>query len=245
VACQVQLWLAQGNLAAASRWAQESELSAEAEFSPRNEFEHITLARVLIAQGRAEPDGTTLHTPLGLLERLSQAAESAGRIGHLIELLILKALALEAQGDLNRALASLERALELAEPQGYVRTFVDKGEPMARLLREAAERGMAPTYVSNLLTAIETQDQPDLPAPLGQAGGAPPTPPTSPLIEPLTDRELEVLRLMAEGLTYNEIAGQILVSLNTVRTHVKNIYSKLLVHKRSQAIAKARELNLL
>jgi LuxR family maltose regulon positive regulatory protein len=268
-ACQVQLWLAQENLAAASRWVQESGLSPSAalrtsaadELGHQNELEHITLARVLIAQGRAEPDGTTLHEALRLLERLFQAAESAGRMGHVIELLMLQALTLEVQGDLNRALACLEQALELAEPQGYVRIFADEGEPMARLLQQAAGRSIVPGYVDRLLTAFEIEEQrsrgarekegatappatgfPRLRS--GQAGQAlPPRPPA--LIEPLTDRELEVLQLLADGLTYREIAGQICVGLNTVRTHVKNIYGKLFVHKRSQAIAKARELNLL
>ncbi|MDY6877471.1 MAG: LuxR C-terminal-related transcriptional regulator [Chloroflexota bacterium] len=260
-ACQVQLWLAQENLAAASRWAQESGLSPSAalrasaadELGFQDELEYITLARVLITQGRAQPDGTTLYEALRLIERLFQAAESTGRMGHVIELLVLQALTLEIQGDLNRALACLEHALELAEPQGYVRIFADEGEPMARLLWQAAERGIAPGYVSRLRAAFETDEQrskgagekESAPAPLSTGSGQalPPCSPT--LIEPLTSRELQVLQLLADGLTYGEIAGQICVGLNTVRTHIKNVYGKLSVHKRSQAIARARELNLL
>ena len=234
-ACQVQLWLAQKDLDTASRWAQESNLSAEVKFNPQNEFEHISLARVLIAQGRVESDGTTLAKALELTKRLALSAESAGRMGHLIDLLILQALALDAQGDLNQALSSLERALELAEPQGFVRIFLDNGDPIIRLLKEAARRDIAADYVIKLLNLIDTDTRPD----------GPNHSPSSLLVDPLSDRELEVLHLMAQDLSYKEIADQIMVSLNTVRTHVKNIYSKLMVHKRSQAVAKARELNLL
>ena len=156
-------------------------------------------------------------------------------MGHLIELLILQALALDAQGDLNQALSSLERALELAEPQGFVRIFLDNGNPIIRLLKEAARRNIAADYVIQLLNLIDKDTQPD----------APNLSPSSLLVDPLSDRELEVLHLMAQDLSYKEMANQIMVSLNTVRTHVKNIYSKLMVHKRSQAVAKARELNLL
>lgn len=152
-------------------------------------------------------------------------------MGHLIDLLILQALALDAQGDLNQALSSLERALELAEPQGFVRIFLDNGSPIIRLLKEATRRDIAAEYAIKLLTQIDTDSQSDTPSSI--------------LIDPLSDRELEVLHLMAQDLSYREIANQILVSLNTVRTHVKNIYSKLMVHKRSEAVAKARELNLL
>jgi LuxR family maltose regulon positive regulatory protein len=191
--------------------------------------------RVLIAQGRAESDGRTLAKALELTKRLTLSAESAGRMGHLIELLILQALALDAQGDINQALPYLERALELAEPQGFIRIFLTMGTPIIRLLKEAAKRDIAVDYVIELLNQIDTSTQPDSPnlssSPL--------------LVDPLTDRELEVLHLMAQDLSYKEIADQIMVGLNTVRTHVKNIYSKLMVHKRSQAIAKARELHLL
>ncbi len=229
--CQVQLWLAQKEFDAASRWAQENSLNAKVELNPKNEFEHFSLARVLITEGRAEPDGKTLAKALELTKRLTLSAESAGRMGHLIELLILQALALDAQGNLDQALSCLERALVLAEPQGFVRIFLDKGNPIIHLLKEAARRNIAAEYAIKLLNQIDTDSQSDTPSSI--------------LIEPLSDRELEVLHLMAQDLSYREIANQIVVSLNTVRTHVKNIYSKLMVHKRSEAVAKARELNLL
>jgi len=142
---------------------------------------------------------------------------------------------LDAQGDINQALPSMERALVLAEPQGFVRIFLDNGNPIIHLLKVAARRNIAADYAIKLLNLIDTNTRPDAPnlssSPL--------------LVDPLSDRELEVLHLMAQDLSYKEIADQIMVSLNTVRTHVKNIYSKLMVHKRSEAVAKARELNLL
>lgn len=234
-ACQVQLWLAQDDLDTAFRWVQESNLSAEIELSPQNEFELISLARVLVAQGRAESDGTTLAKALRLTNRLTLSAESAGRMGHLIDLLILQALALDAQGDLDRALSSLERAIGLAEPQGFVRIFLDHGDPIEHLLKEATRHDIATEHARKLLDLIDTNTRPD----------GPNHSPSSLLVDPLSDREMEVLYLMARDLSYNEIADQIMVSLNTVRTHVKNIYSKLMVHRRSQAIAKARQLHLL
>ncbi len=234
-ACQVQLWLAQEELDTASRWAQESNLSAENEFNLQNEYEHISLARVLVAQGRISSDGAMLTRALGLVERLALSAESAGRKGQLIDLLILQALALDALGDLNQALSCLERALVSAEPQRIVRIFLDNGDSIEHLLKEAARRDIAAEFSIQLLNELDTGTHPDQPD-----HSFPPL-----LIEPLSDREMEVLHLMAEDLSYKEIADQIMVSLNTVRTHVKHIYSKLMVHKRSQAIAKARELHLL
>ena len=234
-ACQVQLWLAQGELDTASRWAQESNLSAEIEFNLQNEFEHISLARVLVTQGRVSSDGAMLTRALGLVERLALSAESAGRKGHLIDLLILQAIGMEVHEDLNQALPYMERALKLAEPEGFVRVFVNHGDSIADLLKEAARRDITAAYAIQLLNELDTDTHPDQPN-----NSSPPL-----LIEPLSDREMEVLHLMAQDLSYKEIADRIMVSLNTVRTHVKNIYSKLLVHKRSQAIAKARELHLL
>ena len=237
-ACQVQLWLVQNDLVTASRWAQESNLSTEAEFTPQNEFEHISLAQVLIAQGRAESDGTTLAKALELTKRLALSAESAGRLGHLIDILILQALALDAQGDLNQALSSLERALGLAAPQGFIRIFIDEGPPMARLLYEALSRGTAPDYVQTLLAAFSDEISEQMHQTQMQSH-------ESEWIEPLSDRELEVLDLIADGLSRQEIAAKLVLSLNTVKTHARNIYSKLGVHSQLQAVRKAQGLGLL
>jgi LuxR family maltose regulon positive regulatory protein len=239
LACQVYLALYLGDTKTALSWA----IGAKCELPESlpahlHEFQQIALARVYLAQGDWNK---TLET----LDRIHLQAESAGRTAHVIEICLLKALVLREQGEPAAALELLEHALSLAASEDYIRTFVDHGEPIARLLQEAAERGVAPAYVSRLLTVIDAQAQPELPAPATQKAQPAPTRSPSSLIEPLTARELDVLHLMAEGLTYNEIAGQIVVSLNTVRTHVKNIYGKLRVHRRSQAIARARRLKLL
>ena len=153
------------------------------------------------------------------------------RTGSVIEILVLQALAHQTRGDIPAALASLQRALTLAEPEGYVRLFVDEGPPMASLLRAAAKQGIAPSYVRRLLAAIDTTAGPSA----GQAG----------LIEPLSERELDVLRLLGTDLDGPDIARELVVSLNTVRTHTKNIYAKLGVNNRRAAVRRARELDLL
>ena len=134
------------------------------------------------------------------------------------------------------ALADLARALNLAESEGYVRTFVDMGEPMAALLRLAATRGVAPAYTSQLLAALGDEQ------PHGLASFAPQT---QPLVEPLTERELEVLQLLAQGLSNAEIGRQLFISLPTVKSHTRNIYGKLDVHSREQAVIQARALGIL
>lgn len=224
-ALRARLWLVQGNVTAASRWAQERGLSANDELSYARETEYITLARVLLAQGQA-------GEALGLLARLLEAAQAAERMGSTIKVLALQALTFEAQGDVDRAVSALEQALCLAEPESYIRTFVDEGWPMAALLRQALSQGLAPSYTSRLLAA------------LGESAG-PASPVAQPLIEPLSERELEVLRLVAAGLSNREIAEELCLSINTVKAHTKNIYSKLNVRGRMQAADRARELDLL
>jgi LuxR family maltose regulon positive regulatory protein len=157
-AVQAQVWLAQGDLPAAARWAEASGLSAEDDLDFPREVEYLTLARVRIAQARSDRAGMErpLHDALHLLDRLLQAAETGARMGSVIEILILRALALQTQGDLAGALAALERALTLAEPEGYVRLFADEGAPMIDLLRRAQARGSAPAYVALLLAACST-----------------------------------------------------------------------------------------
>ena len=167
-ALKTRVWIAQGRFTEALGWARERGLSVDDELSYLREFEHITLARVLIARYKSDRVEHSLHEAMGLLERLLKAAEDGGRTGSVIEILLLQALAHEAQGDLphapaplERALVPLERALTLAEPEGYVRIFVDEGLPMARLLSEAAARGIVPDYIGKLLAAFETTDNAD------------------------------------------------------------------------------------
>ena len=230
-ALKARVYVRQGRLPKALAWVNEQGLSVDDDLSYLREFEHITLARVLIAEytsNRAEPP---ILQAIGLLERLLKAAEDKRRMGSVIEILVLQALAHQAQDDTPVALAPLERALALAEPEGYVRIFVDEGAPMAALLREAANHGISPNYVSHLRGAF------------GKAEGR--TPVTQHLIEPLTEREIEVLQLIAEGLTNPEIAARLYLSLNTVKVHTRNINGKLGVNSRMQATARARDLGIL
>jgi LuxR family maltose regulon positive regulatory protein len=215
----------QGRLAKALGWACERGLSVDDDLCYLREFEHVTLVRVLIARYKSDRVDNSIYEAVGLLERLLKAAEEGGRTGSVIEILVLQALAHHAQGDIPRALDPLERALTLAEPEGYVRIFVDEGPPMAALLREAAKHGTAPNYVSQLRAAF------------GKAEGTRPV--TQLLIEPLTKRELEVLGLLGTELNGPEIARELTVSLTTIRTHTQNIYSKLGVNNRRAAVRRA------
>jgi len=230
-AARAWLWAAQGDLAPAARWAQACGLSVDDEPSHLRESEYLTLARVLVAQGRPDEAMT-------LLNRLLQAAEAAERTRSAIEILALQALAAQAQGIAAQAQTALGRALSLAEPEGYVRTFVDAGAPMARLLRQAASRGTATKYVRELLTLFDASEH-------GRVGMRPPYPHAQPLIEPLSPRELEVLRLIADGSSNREIAAELFIAITTVKKHVSNILGKLGVSSRTQAIARARELGLM
>ena len=238
---QARLWLVQGNLAAAVRWAQGSTLSVDDELSFQREFEHATLARVLIAQDKP---GEALR----FLERLLGAAEADERVGSLIGILALEALALQAAGDVAEAVNALAGALSLAEPEGYVRTFVDEGAPMAALLLRVLETqkegrltttlaNISPEYISKLLAAIDGKTAPPTRMSPRRTAGS--------LVEPLSERELEVLRLIASGASNRDIARKLFVSLATVKTHINNTYRKLEVHTRTQALARATELKLL
>ena len=235
-ASRARVRVALGELGEALGWARERGLSVDDDLSYLREFEHITLARVLLARHVAERAERPVHDATRLLERLLRAAEEGQRTGSVIEILVLQALARQARGDVPAALASLQRALTLAEPEGYVRIFVDEGPPMASLLSAlakqgaAAKQGIAPSYVRRLLAAVnKTEDS---------------TPASQGLIEPLSERELEVLRLLGTDLGGPEIARELVVSLNTVRTHTKNIYAKLGVNNRRAAVRRARELDL-
>src|ERR1022692_4214457 len=230
-ALKAGVWIAQGRLGEALGWAREQGLSVDDDLSYLREFEHITLARVLVARYRDERAERPVHEATRLLERLLPAAEESGRTGRVIEMLVLRALAHQALGDIPAALAALERAMTLAEPEGYVRVFVDAGPPMTSLLRAAAKQGTRRDYVRQLLAAVNGTGHD---GPIKQA-----------LIEPLSERELDVLRLLGTELDGPAIARELMVSLNTMRTHTKNIYAKLAVTSRRAAVRRAAELNLL
>jgi LuxR family maltose regulon positive regulatory protein len=243
-ALKAWIWLKQGRLAEALGWGRERGLSVEDDLSYLSEFEHITLARVLIARYQTDQTAGDLHAALGLLERLLQTAEEGGRNGSAIEILILQSLASQAQGNQPDALASLERALKLAEPEGYVRIFVDEGEAMRMLIadyRFSIEKQMSSSahpqlgYADKLLAAF-IQPVAALKSAINHQ--------KSDLIEPLSERELEVLKLLRSELSGPEIAQQMIVSLNTLRTHTKNIFNKLGVNNRRAAIRRAEELDL-
>jgi LuxR family maltose regulon positive regulatory protein len=178
----------------------------------------------MLAEGKAG------SATIDFLDRLLQAAESGGRIGSVIELLVLKALACQGAGDMEGAIASLGRALALAEPQGYARVFIDEGEAMATLLKSAMKHRIAPHYARRLLQALGPREQ---------------EPATHPdLLEPLSERELDVLRLFRGDLGGPEIARELGISLNTLRTHTKNLFEKLDVNNRRAAVRRAEELGL-
>jgi ATP/maltotriose-dependent transcriptional regulator MalT/DNA-binding SARP family transcriptional activator len=230
-ALKARVQIVQGSLGAALGWAREQGLAADDDLSYLREFEHITVARMLLARHRDEAAGSSLRQAARLLERLLRAAEAGQRTGRVIEILVLQALAHQRLGDIPAALASLERAVTLAEPEGYVRVFADEGPPMAALLTAAAERGTARNYVRRLLAAA------------GRTG--PGSPVEQALTEPLSERELEVLRLLGTDLDGPAIARELTVSLHTVRTHTKHIYAKLTVTNRRAAVRRAQELDLL
>jgi len=249
-AWEALLYLQQGNLAAAIRWAGESELHYDDEVSLRTYTRHIILARVLVAQGRSEfklnGSDQRLREAAILLERLLALVESTGNMKYEIETRTLQALALNARGNFEQALITLERALKLAEPEGYVRTFVDEGAPIARLLKEAAARGISPTYVSQLVGVLEKEERMIAEATQGNERASLLSAHASRLLtEPLTERELELLPFLRSSLSLAEIAERMTISVNTARSHIKHIYGKFDVHSRSAAIERAEKLGLI
>ncbi len=222
---QLELWLAQDKLQSALHWADEKLQSNKPEARPGNENTQLAMARVLIFKG----DTQSLQRAKSLIARLIEAADREGRMGVAIEALALQALAGWKRGERPGAMTALENALRLAEPEDYVRLFADLGLPMARLLQAARSRSVLPDYVEQLLSAFTD----------GLA-----TPVESTLPEPLTPREQEVLELVAAGLTNREISEELVISPETVKKHTGNIYGKLGVSNRTQAVARARELDL-
>jgi len=221
----------QGRWADALAWAEERGLSVGDDLDHLREFEHLTLARALVARDAAGGGRGSMSGAVQLLERLLHAAEDGGRTGSVLDVLVVQALAQQARGDLPAALATLRRALALAEPEGHVRLLLDEGPPMAALLRAAVAQGTAAGYARQLLMVLET------------CGDSAPVP--GGLIDPLSARELEVLRLLGSDLDGPDIARRLFVSVNTVRTHTKHIYAKLGVTNRRAAVRRGAELDLL
>jgi LuxR family maltose regulon positive regulatory protein len=251
-ALKTRVWLAHGMLAEALAWAREQGLSAGDTLSYLREFEHITLARILLARYKSDRTDSTIREVTGLLERLLQAAQEGGRTGNVIEILVLQALAHHSQGDIPAALLPLQKTLALAEPEGYVRMFLDEGEPVMFLIDDLRGRildgsftvnGSRPVvllpYIDRLLQSFSAR---------GPAIADQPSPlllPIENLVDPLSQRELEVLRLFKTDLSGPEIARELTIALSTVRTHTKSIYSKLNVTSRRAAVKRAEELHLI
>jgi LuxR family maltose regulon positive regulatory protein len=230
---RVRCLLAKGDLNEALQAVRDSGLTIEDEIEYFSEFRQMILARVLIRSGRENSSVQDLADAHTVLQKILAKTGQAGFTHHRIEALILQALAFEAEEEHDQAVASLAEALELAEPEGYLRIFLDEGERMRTLLRQVDLHGKARTYVQELLAAFDA-DQ-------GEGRRSP----TQQLSEPLSKRELEVLRMLQSDLTGPEIAQELVISLNTLRTHTKNIYAKLVVNNRRAAVGKAREIDLI
>jgi LuxR family maltose regulon positive regulatory protein len=236
-AMMARVWITHGNLSQAAEWARERGVSATDDAEYLNEFDHLTLVRLLIAGHRAHPDTRAIDQAVGLLDRLVEAAETSGRAGSLVEIRMLQALAQDAQGDRPQALQSLGHAwAQAAEPEGYARLFLDEGAPMMELLREAEHQDVAGDRARRLLSLSPARDGDDTGAPQRLA------PPSA---EHLSERELQVLRLLDTELSGPEIARELFVSHNTLRTHTKHIYTKLEVTTRRAAVRRARERGLM
>ncbi len=242
-----------GDVAAALAWAREHGVSPTGDLSYRREYEHITLAKVLLADHAATGRRPSLTDATALLDRLATAAEDGGRTGTVIEVLVLQALALRAAGEQEHALASLERATRLADQEGYVRVFACEGAPMVELLDALARRQRGWAFPRRLLEAtraavaagVSARGRPD--ADVGRDGGVPgdaARPGQLVLLDPLSSRELDVLRLLGSDLDGPGIARELTVSLSTVRTHTQHIYVKLGVTHRRAAVRRAHQLNL-
>lgn len=236
-ACKARLHLAQGNLDEAIAWADDSGLGVDDELRYSScdrlqygsELDYLTLARVLIARGRlANASERHFDDAMRLLIRLHDFATGA-RKARVMEVLMLQSLIWQARGDLERALSVLDVALNIPPKGDYIRLFVDEGKPMIELLLDAASRGIDPKYVSRLLAAF----------------GRIIIPAIQPLIEPLSERQLEILRYLETGFSNQAIADKLFVSLAAVKWHARNIYGKLNVSNRTQAVHRARELGIL
>ena len=237
-AMKARIYLKQRKLSKAQSWVSENDISIKKELSYLHEFEHITLARVLIAEYQINAVGTNIQNALSLLEQLLQAAESQKRMGSMLEILITQALAYQALGNTSQAFTTLERALTLAQPEGYVRTFIYEGPQMQTMLlslqptikKQASSRNKElSAYIDKLLSLFEQ----------------PVKMPLANMIDPLSEREVEVLRLIADGFSNEKISQKLFLALSTVKGHNLRIFGKLQVKSRTEAVARARELGLL
>jgi LuxR family maltose regulon positive regulatory protein len=233
---KARVWIAQGRFADAAEWARERRLSVTDDVNYLREFEHLTLVRLLVAQHGAHPDRSEIHQVGPLLDRLLGAAETSGRTASQVEIRMLQALAHDVQGDRPLAREALGRAFEQAlEPRAYVRLFLDEGMPMEGLLRAAVQHGVAGDHARWVL-GFDTSSEahaPDSARRPSRSG------------EVLSERELQVLRLLDSELSGPQIARELFVSHNTLRSHTKHIFTKLGVTNRRAAVRRARERGLM
>ena len=228
VAWKSWVWINEGRLEEAAHYLSQYGISARHDLGFRGEGEYLSLARLQIAQGHpAEADE--------LMSKVYTEAERQSQLGLMIACLCIRAVAKATQGLLEAALINLDKALSLAEPEGFIQVFVEEGPIMARLVYEIAEKRADRQYTGRLLAAFANLPQPARPQP-GK---------DDEIIEPLSQRELEVLRLIAEGLSNQEIAARLYLSVRTIKFHTGNIYGKLGVKSRTEAVARARALGLL
>jgi len=230
-AWQARIWLAQNKIDAAAQWIAEKELDANGDPTYPHDMEYVILSRTLLAQEQLNEAGI-------LLQRLLERAQKREYISGVIQILMLQALVFRAGGETTQAMTTLEQALTLAEPGGFIRIFADEGPPMSNLLYEALKREIAPEYVQRLLAAFPVTVPEKAASMKSQVS-------QSNLIEPLSDREIEVLELLAKGYTNQVIASRLVLSPHTIKTHTRNIYSKLSVNNRTQAVGRARTLGIL
>ena len=230
-AIRARVQLAAGDLDAATAWAADRGLRVTDELDYVREYEHVTLARILLARHAAVHDDSLLREAISFLDRLLAAAEQGGRIGSAVEILILQAVAHHADGNAAAADAALANALRRAEQDGHVRLFLHAGPEVTKLLRSMKDRETVTPHTARILDALPASSRPTSTS-------------TSVLADELSPREVEVLRLLRTELSGPEIAAELIVSLNTVRTHTKHIFTKLGVTNRRSAVRRADELGL-
>jgi LuxR family maltose regulon positive regulatory protein len=236
-ALRARVRIAQGRWEDAAEWARTHHVSADDPASFLAECDHLTLARLLIAQHRARPQPSTLAAAVALIDRIVAAAGAADRGGSLVEALLVRALAHGARGDLDAALADLGHALGVGVPPGYRRLFLDEGPPMRELLQAAARRPGRPGSAEAAVLLQAGGDERHAPRePRSATSGGP---------EALSEREVVVLRMLATDLTGPEIAERLFMSVNTFRTHTRHIFSKLEVNTRRAAVSRAEQLGAL
>jgi LuxR family maltose regulon positive regulatory protein len=235
---QVWLWLKTNKTKELERWLKENPRTIEEISHFKTKFTLAMHARVLMALYREHQDKIYIRKAIDILDNLLEIAETNGWGSKVIEVLALKAVAFQETGNSELALTKLARALTLAEPEGFIRTFVDEGPPMASLLYEALQQDIHPDYLQRLLAAFPISKSEDAVSTTSQVD-------QSELIEPLSEREIEVLQLLAKGFTNQAIADRLVLSIHTVKAHTRSIYSKLAVNNRTQAVDRARTLGIL